>query len=313
MCYAPDNFYGCAAQPHSHSLNLRSLMKRFLLIVLALLLLPCLAWAEEDDDLLIEEIVEDVDLDALSYGDVEWSFPIALEDMNPEYIRLANKHYLLDSDYVPADLVKVPSKPASGGIYWAVQPKEGQLLRKESSQALCEMNAAIMAEAETNGYKALYLKSAYRSYRTQKTMYNNRLAKNKGKDDGWVSQPGASDHQTGLGCDVVPRSWRDKSMNEKMMKEPECQWMAEHCQEFGFIIRYPEDKQDITEINTEPWHLRYVGIPVATYIMENGLCLEEFTWQLQAAIQDFLDRGGNPEIVQPYIQTPTDPDYVIPW
>ena len=54
---------------------------------------------------------------------------------------------------------------------------------------------------------------------------------------------------------------------------------------------------DITEINAEPWHLRYVGIPVAAYIMENGLCLEEFVWQLQAAIQDFLDRGGDPEIV----------------
>ena len=126
-------------------------MKKFLLIILALLLLPCLVLAEEDDDLLIEEIVEDVDLDAVAYGEVEWSFPIALEDMNPEYIRLANKHYLLESDYVPADLVKVPSKPASGGIYWAVQPKEGQLLRKESSQALCEMNTAIMAEAEANG------------------------------------------------------------------------------------------------------------------------------------------------------------------
>ena len=88
-------------------------MKKFLLIILALLLLPCLVLAEEDDDLLIEEIVEDVDLDAVAYGDVSWDFPVALEHMNPEYIRLANKHYLLDSDYVPPDLVKVPSRPAA--------------------------------------------------------------------------------------------------------------------------------------------------------------------------------------------------------
>jgi predicted TIM-barrel fold metal-dependent hydrolase len=60
-------------------------------------------------------------------------------------------------------------------------------------------------------------------------------------------------------------------MNSKMAKEPECIWMAEHCQEYGFIIRYPADKEDVTEINYEPWHLRYVGIPAATYIMENGL------------------------------------------
>ena len=102
-------------------------------------------------------------------------------------------------------------------------------------------------------------------------MYYNRLKKNKGKDDGWVSVPGASDHQTGLGCDVVPKSWKDKAMNGKMGKEPECVWMAEHCQEYGFIVRYPEDKQDVTEINYEPWHLRYVGVPAATYIMENGI------------------------------------------
>ena len=137
-------------------------------------------------------------------------------------------------------------------------------------------------------------------------MYNNRLKKNHGKDDGWVSKPGASDHQTGLGCDVVPKNWKDKAMNDKMMKEPECQWMAEHCYEFGFIIRYPADKQEITEINTEPWHLRYVGIPVATYIWENNLCLEEFTEQLQQAIREYLDAGGDRSRVEKFIQEPTE-------
>ncbi len=284
-------------------------MKKLLspaLFLSLLLLFPCPAPAEEEGDYSIEEIVEYEDLDAVSYGETEWLFALPLEEMNPEYIRLANKHYLLDSSYVPGDLVKVPSRPASGGIYWAVQPKEGQLLREECARALCEMNAAIREASEENGYKALYLKSAYRSYRTQKTMYNNRLKKNKGKDDGWVSMPGASDHQTGLGCDVVPRSWRDKAMNDKMMKEPECQWMAEHCCEFGFIIRYPEDKQDITEINTEPWHLRYVGPAVAAYMKENNLCLEEFVSELQDAIRDYLDRGGDPDVVKEYIQVSTD-------
>ena len=95
-------------------------------------------------------------------------------------------------------------------------------------------------------------------------------------------------------------------MNEKMMKEKECQWMAEHCQEYGFIIRYPADKKEYTEINTEPWHLRYVGIPAATYIMENGLCLEEFTEQLQQAIQDYLAAGGDRAKVEKFIQTPTE-------
>ena len=281
-------------------------MKRLSALLLSfLLLLPCAAGAEEED-LEIEEIVENVDLDAVSYGDVEWTFPLALEDINPNFIVLANKHYLLPSDFVP-ELEKVPTL-AKGGIKWrgSDTPKEGHRLQPAAVQALCDMNAEIRALAEEMGFRDMYLKSAYRSYSTQKTMYGRRLERNNGKDDGWVSKPGASDHQTGLGVDIVPSNWKDRGMNDKMMKEPECQWMAEHCHEYGFIVRYPKDKQDITEINTEPWHLRYVGLPVAAYIYENGLCLEEFVFQLQDAIQDYLARGGNPEIVEPYIQTSTD-------
>ena len=269
----------------------------------ALLSLP--AAAEEYDDLSIEEIVEDVDLDSVAYNDIVWEFPVALEDMNPEYIILANKHYLLDKNYVPQDLVKVPKDPAKGGIKWAVSGSDGKLkgqhLRAECAQALCDMNAAMR---EQDGFRTMYLKSGYRSYAKQNTMYKNRLAKHNGKDDGWVSMPGASDHQTGLGCDVVPSNWKDRGMNEKMMAEPECQWMAAHCHEYGFIIRYPADKKEYTEINTEPWHLRYVGIPAASYIMENGLCLEEFTLQLQDAVQAFLEAGGDPALVEAFIQKP---------
>lgn len=285
-------------------------MKKLLALLLSLALFPCPASGEEydeEEDLFIEEIVEDVELDdeggeTVLTGDASWTFAIPLEDMDPSLLVLANKYYKLDKSFVPEDLVKVP-KESKGGMAWAVSPTDGQRLRRVCADALGEMNAAIKAEG---GYKTLYLKSAYRSWSTQNTMYYNRLKKNKGKDDGWVSQPGASDHQTGLGCDVVPRSWRDKAMNDKMMKEPECQWMAEHCHEFGFIIRYPQDKQDITEINTEPWHLRYVGIPVASYMAENNLCLEEFTEELQAAIADFISRGGDRTLVQPFIQVPTE-------
>lgn len=287
-------------------------MKKALLCLLCLCLLsgaalmPALG-EEEDEDVLIEEVIEDWDASIAEWEEAQeaslWTFPVPLEDLNPEYIVLANKHYLLSSDYVPPDLVKVPSKPASGGIRWAVQPKGGQQLRKECSEALCEMNAAMQ---EIDGFRTMYLKSAFRSYRTQKTMYSNRLAKNNGRDDGWVSMPGASDHQTGLGCDVVPSNWRDKSMNDKMMQEPECQWMADHCHEYGFIIRYPADKQEITEINTEPWHLRYVGIPAATYMAENNLCLEEFTEELQLAVQNYISQGGDPADVEAFIQTSTD-------
>ena len=280
-------------------------MKRFFcsLLCLMLLLSACPAFCEDSEgDLSVDEIVESVDLDTPAAG--EWNFPVALEDMNPDFVRLANKHYLLDKDYYAKPLVKVKAlklkngENSNGGIRKA---SSGTMqLQEDCYQALVALSDAARAD----GYN-LYLKSAYRSWQTQNTMYKNRLKKNGGKDDGWVSKAGASDHQTGLGCDVIPKSWLKASgMNSKMAKEPECIWMAEHCQEYGFIIRYPADKEDVTEINYEPWHLRYVGIPAATYIMENGLCLEEFCEQLQAAIREYLENGGDRKKVEKFIQEP---------
>ena len=285
-------------------------MKRICCILLSvLMLLPAVSLAElEEEDLGIEELeIEEFDPDeGIPATEAAWDFPVALEDMDPMFVVLANKHYKLDKAFVPDPLVKMKQRKANkdgsnknGGVLFA---KGGTYkLQETCAAALVEMSEGARAD----GYK-LYLKSAYRSWQTQNTMYSNRLKKNKGKDDGWVSQPGSSDHQTGLGCDVVPQSWRDKSMNGKMGKEPECIWMAEHCHEYGFILRYPADKEEITEINYEPWHMRYVGIPAATYIMENGLCLEEFTLQLQQAIQDYLNAGGDPAKVEAFIQTPTE-------
>ena len=278
-------------------------MKRIVCLLAALLLLlPVISAAEtDDDDLLIEEFEgEEPPAEAV------WTFPVAIEDMDPTFVVLANKHYKLDKTFVPDPLVKMKQRKANkdgsnknGGVLFA----SGGTYKLQETCA--EALVAMSEGARADGYM-LYLKSAYRSWQTQNTMYSTRLEKNHGKDDGWVSQPGSSDHQTGLGCDVVPKSWRKKAMNSKMAREPECIWMAEHCQEYGFIIRYPEDKQDITEINYEPWHVRYVGIPAATYIMENNLCLEEFTEQLQQAITEYLEAGGDRSRVEAFIQNPTE-------
>lgn len=280
-------------------------MKRFLCLLLALMLaLPALALAEGEDELDIEETIEG---EENGTGEAQWGFPVALEDMTPDFVVLANKHYLLEEGFYVKPLVKVKklklAKDGSvktAGVRWAVGSQ--MKLQEDCWNALIAMSDA----AREAGYN-LYLKSAYRSWRTQNTMYKNRLKKNRGKDDGWVSRAGASDHQTGLGCDVIPKSWiKASGMNSRMAREPECQWMAEHCQEFGFIIRYPEDKEEITEIHYEPWHVRYVGIPAATYIMENGLCLEEFTDQLQQAIRDYIAAGGDRTKVEKFIQTPAE-------
>ena len=283
-------------------------MKRLLclLLILSLWIVPALG----EEDLIVEDVVETVDLDVpdeeTSRSD-GWNFPVALEDLDPDLVRLANKHYLLEKGYHGEPLVTVKAlklnKDGSVKTKGVRKASSGKMeLQKDCYEALIAMSDA----AREDGYN-LYLKSAYRSWQTQNTMYKNRLKKNKGKDDGWVSKAGASDHQTGLGCDVIPKSWlKAAGMNSKMASEPECIWMTEHCHEFGFILRYPADKEDITEINYEPWHMRYVGIPAATYIMENNLCLEEFNDLLQEAIREYLAGGGDRKKVEKLIQNPTD-------
>ena len=272
-------------------------MNKCLALLLALLTLLPAAMAEEEDDWSFVDMSGEV---VEVYKEATWNFPVALEDMEPEFVRLVNKSMFLDKTYTPDNLVDMKrlkldaeGNNTNGGVRMVDSSWQ---LQKDCASALVALCDAARAEGHE-----LYLKSAYRSYYKQAVMYENRIKK-YGYDDGWVTKPGASDHQTGLGCDVVPKTWTDRGMNEDMAQEPETQWMAEHCAEFGFILRYPEDKEDVTAINYEPWHLRYVGIPAATYIMENGLCLEEFYDQLMVAIDQFIADGGNRTLVEGFIQ-----------
>ena len=248
-------------------------MRKMLCLLLALLC-PLLCLAEETPD---------------------WDYPIdPLTLRNAEgYLTLANRDHLLDASYAPNDLVTVTAKHVSGRFQ----------LRKEAHDALLQMFAAAKEDGCT-----LYVKSAYRSYQTQNTMYYNRLERNNGRDDGWVSYPGASDHQTGLGLDVLNYAWTQKDgMNAEFGNAKEAQWMAEHCHEYGFVIRYQQDKQEITGINYEPWHLRYVGLACADYMYRNNLSLEEFTEEWQGYIASYNAAGGDYEALCKSLTTLPDP------
>ena len=211
-----------------------------------------------------------------------WEYPLLpeiIEDFD-EYLILTNRSELLSSDYQPRDLVNITAKRASS---------DKMQLRQAASDAL----SAMFDAASQAGY-TLYAKSAYRSYKTQKTMYDNRLEANHGRDDGYVAYPGSSDHQTGLGVDILNYEWTKKDgMNENFARAQEAQWLAAHCQEFGFVLRYMEDKVDVTGIHFEPWHFRYVGLEAAQYIMENHLSLEEFTQEWRDYIASWEASGGN--------------------
>lgn len=209
----------------------------------------------------------------------EWTYPVVPSELMSDYVRLVNADNLLEPDYVPGDLVKIKVKKTSST---AIQ------MRQVASDALDRMFADALAAGLT-----LYAHSGYRAYQTQKTMYYNRLEKNNGVDDGYVTKPGASDHQTGLGIDVISKAWIGKKFNSEFAKTEEAQWMAAYCADYGFIIRYPEDKVDITQIAYEPWHLRYVGPTAARYIMGSGMALEEFNEEWQPILQAFREAGGD--------------------
>ena len=209
--------------------------------------------------------------DAAIAAEEAWDYPIPREMLeNNEYIVLANRDNLLGEDYVPEDLVKLTCRKISS------DPIQ---MRKAAAEALSDMFDAAKADGIT-----LYAHSGYRSYRTQKTMYYNRLKSNKGKDDGVVAYPGSSDHQTGLGIDVINKSGIGKRFTSAFAKTKEGIWLEEHSAEYGFVIRYEKDKEEITKIIYEPWHLRYVGTQIAQYMKLHNLCLEEFTEEWKSMV-----------------------------
>lgn len=131
--------------------------------------------------------------------------------------------------------------------------------------ALNEMFAA----AKKDGLN-LFICSGFRSYSTQKTLYNNYVARDgKAEADRYSARPGHSEHQTGLGFDI-------NKANSSFEGTPEALWLAANCHKYGFIIRYPQGKEHITGYIYEPWHVRYLGVDTATAVYNSGLCLEEY-------------------------------------
>ena len=145
----------------------------------------------------------------------------------------------------------------------------------------------LVAAAKEAGFN-MQLCSAYRTVEKSAQLYKNKVneyigygyseADAKVEAARWVAPPGTSEHHTGLAMDLVSSDYWGyySDLEHDYEKFDSFKWMYEHCAEFGFILRYPKDKQDITGITYEPWHYRFVGVEAATYIMENGLCLEEY-------------------------------------
>lgn len=207
---------------------------------------------DENHDLLIDTVYTDNDGNNII--------------KNPDDILvLVNKERNLPSDYKPSDLVIPNVKFSFDGN------SEKKYLREEAAKALEQ----LFLEGEKQGV-VLYAVSGYRSYEKQKGIFNNKVSK-VGVEEAnkVVAKPGQSEHQTGLAMDVSSKS-ANYLLEENFGQTVEGRWLKENAHKFGFIIRYPKEKVDITGYNYEPWHIRYVGKEVANELNEKLITLEEY-------------------------------------
>lgn len=155
-------------------------------------------------------------------------------------ILVVNKTYTLPADYAP-------------GV-------------NAEAKAAFEKMQADAAEEDLN----IYISSGYRSYEYQAGLYQRYVDKDgKAEADRYSARPGHSEHQTGLAFDL-------NTIDNSFAETKEGKWVLQNCYKYGFIIRYPADKEDVTGYMWEPWHIRYLGVETAKAVYDSGLCLEEY-------------------------------------
>lgn len=179
-------------------------------------------------------------------------------------ILLVNKYNKLPDDY-EVELKRMPDKT--------------NYAAEEAYEPLCRM----IKDARAAGMN-LEICSSYRDVERQKELFEEDMQALVRQGYSYLEAydevaketmpPGYSEHSTGLAFDIVALDYQ--MLDDKQEETEENQWLREHCAEYGFILRYPRDKEDITGISYESWHFRYVGQEVAEYIMEKGITLEEF-------------------------------------
>ncbi len=181
-------------------------------------------------------------------------------DTSKETLLIVNKYYYLDKNYSYGNLVTIDKK---------YDNKTGSKLSSVAYEAFKK----LVDDASKKGY---YIRnnSAYRSYDYQNSLYSNyKILNGLAWADKWSARPGHSEHQTGLALDVGVKG---KLSLDSFEGSNEFIWMRDNAHLYGFILRYPKGKEYITGYGYEPWHYRYVGVDVATYIYENNITFEEY-------------------------------------
>lgn len=185
--------------------------------------------------------------DRADYG---WNGPNASEFSGLGELLLVNATHPIPNSYKDVDTV----------LLAGIIPVESSsvLVAREIEEPLIELFDAAMRA----GYRGIYVNSGYRTEEEQRQLYE------AAKDKSYVQQPGYSEHQTGLAVDIASTN---SGENDALLL-----WLSNNAWHYGFILRYPEDKLELTGISYEPWHFRYVGKEVAQICYEQNLCLEEY-------------------------------------
>ena len=198
-----------------------------------------------------------------------YATPMPVQDPVPLLVNAQNP---LPDDYVPDDLVMMREYCDDRVIYIKGSEIEGC---REAVDALMRM----ITDAYDLGYKNWQVNAGYRSIAYQQKVMNNKIYEYRQQGLSgdaaakaaarYVAQPGCSEHHTGLAFDIAVSG-------KSFEGTPQCTWLQEHCWEYGFILRYTQEKESLTGIAAEAWHFRYVGQPHAQIMKENNWCLEEY-------------------------------------
>lgn len=211
-------------------------------------------YKEKHPEMPNKQVIKDVNmnLDKEFYNN-----PTPAKNLNKETI-LVNKYYYLEKNYVPNNLETISTRFALSNMK----------LVKEAKDAFEEMASA--AKKENLNIIAM---STYRSYDYQVNLYN-KYVRTDGKEaaDTYSGRPGHSEHQTGLAVDV----YNGKVNYTSFEKTKEFIWMSNNASDYGFILRFPKDKETETGYTYESWHYRYVGKDIAKYIKEHDISFEEY-------------------------------------
>ena len=191
-----------------------------------------------------------------SKADLEFYSESYDSNLNDNNLILVNKFYHLKEDYVPNDLVTLSGQYNKGA---------NNKMRKDAALAFMEM-----VDAAKLDNIILYNMSAYRDYNYQVNLYNKYIQRD-GKEaaDKYSARPGYSEHQSGLCSDL-------NNISDSFDGTDEAIWLKNNAYKYGFILRFPKDKEDITGYKYEPWHYRYVGVDAAKIIYEDDITLEEY-------------------------------------